>query len=510
VGEKIERILGWVAAAALLLAAVALVITYVPGVRPWFDKVVAAMPHSTPIPTIDDAQEALDRGDSAQASRIATDVVASSSSDANVDNHAGNIALSAGDDTTAERDYLLGEAADDKNPWNYVALGELYARQGRFQLADTQLRAALTIVPGAQFLHYDLGVAELREHLADSALADFEAELKKSPGYLPALEGRAEALGMLGRPLDPKTAHLVALAKLRASPKPSASPSPSPSASPSPSPGPTPSASPSPTPTASPSPSPSPTPVLTIAKIIIPSPSPSPKVKSSPSPRVVRARPEATPIPLPTPSPSPVAPLPRSIADLASEAKGYLFDIASDPGFTHALPFADPTRSIASMQSAIQKGSVDDVLSAGTAAMLTHHFSLAQTAFAAATDKAQTDWRGPYLAGINAQQRGDQAAARTFFTQAASRGAPSAVYVSLAIADVAEGADTEARDSAQHAVQLQPGSANALFTAGVVDLLMADAPSAERDLGAAAAASDAPDRTTYFLTTLRQRVQIPQ
>jgi len=197
VGDRIERILGWVAAVALLLAIAALVITYVPGVQPWFDKIVATIPRATPAPTIDDAQEALDKGDPAQADRIATAVVAADSSDATVDNHAGNIAVRAGDDAAAEHAYQLGEAADDKNPWNYVALGELYARQSKFPLADTQLRAALTTVPDAQFLHYDLGVAELREHLAQSALADFEAELKKSPGYLPALEGRAEALGML-------------------------------------------------------------------------------------------------------------------------------------------------------------------------------------------------------------------------------------------------------------------------------------------------------------------------
>jgi len=198
-------------------------------------------------------------------------------------------------------------------------------------------------------------------------------------------------------------------------------------------------------------------------------------------------------------------PLPRSIASLASEAKGYLCDVASDPGFTRALPFADPTQSVASMQSAIAKGSIDDVLSAGTAAMLTHHFSIAQSAFSAAGERAPSDWRGPYLAGINAQQRGDQASARTYFTQAASRGGPAAVYVSLAVADVAEGSDAEALDSAQHAAQLQPGFAPALFTAGMIDILIADAPGAERDLAAASASSGAPERTAYFLSAIRER-----
>lgn len=497
--NTIERVLGWIAAFALLLASAALVITYVPGVRPWLDGVLASLPHVTPKPTIDDAQAALDQGDQAGANKIAIQVIAASSSDANVDNHAGNIAVSAGDDKTAEHDYQLGEAADDKNPWNFVALGELYAREGKYPQADTQLRAALTIVPNAQFLHYDLGVVELKEQLAQSALSDFDAELKVTPGYAPALEGRAEAFTALGRTLDARAARMIALAKLLPSPSPHPSPSPKPSPSPnaSPSPSATPSAKASPSPHPSSTPSP-----LAIAKVVIPSPKPHPTVHRTPKAAVV------TPQPSPSLSPSPLPRLPLSITDLASEAKGYLFSVASDPGFARALPFADPTQSVASMRALIEVGSIDDVLSAGTAAMLTHHFALAQSAFSLATDKARTDWRGPYLAGVNAQQRGDQAAARTFFTQAASRGGPAAVYVNLAVADVAEGADAEGLDSAQHAEQLEAGFAPALFTAGMIDILMADVPSAERDLAAANAAGGAPDRTSYFLTTLRQREEV--
>ncbi len=219
--------------------------------------------------------------------------------------------------------------------------------------------------------------------------------------------------------------------------------------------------------------------------------------------RAVVARPAATPS-LPSPTPTPGR-LPLSIADLASEAKGYLFSVASDPNFTRALPFADPTQSIAQLKSAILKGSIEDVLSAGTAAMLSHHFALAQSAFTTATDEAPNDWRGPYLAGINAQQRGDQAAARIFFTQAASRGGQAPVYVSLAVADVAEGDDSGGLDAARHAQRIAPDFAPASFTAGMIDILLADVPSAENELAVAANASGAPDRTSYFLTTLRER-----
>jgi hypothetical protein len=222
---------------------------------------------------------------------------------------------------------------------------------------------------------------------------------------------------------------------------------------------------------------------------------------------VLAVRPVVTlpPSPVPTPTPTPIARLPQSIADLAPDAKGYLFDVAGDPGFGGELPFADPTESVAQMQAGISKGTIDQILSSGTAAMLSHHFTIAAAAFSAATARASTDWRGPYLAGINSQQRGDQAGSRAFLTQAASRGGPAAVYVALAVADVAVGDDATAYSDAQHAVQMSPSFEPALFTAGMVDILVANAPQAEHDLAAATAGNGAPARTSYFLQTIRTR-----
>ena len=511
--QTIERILGWVALAALVIFLAALAMVYVPGGQAIHDRIIAAFPHATETPNIDDAQAALDSGDAAGANKLAKGVVEANSSDATVDNHAGNIAVAAGDDATAEHDYQLGEAADARNGWNYVALGQLYARQKKYSEADAQLRAALALVPDTQFLHYDLGVVELSEHLPEAALSDFNAELKHSPTYQPAVDGKIQALEALGRSAEAH-ATLVALNKqLGAKPAGSStarpSPSPSSSASPlsSPSPASSPTAAPSPTPTASPTP-------LPIAQITPPSPSPSPlapTAKPTKKPLPTRVKPIATPTPLPSPSPTPtptsIARLPQSIADLAPDAKGYLFEVAGDPGFGGELPFADPTESVARMEASIRQGTIDQMLSAGTAAMLSHHFTIAATAFSAATARASTDWRGPYLAGLNAQQRGDQAGSRAFFTQAASRGGPAAVYVGLAVADVAVGDDATAYADAQRAVQMAPSYVPGLFTAGMVDILVANVPSAERDLSAAAAGSGAPARTAYFLQTIRSRDQ---
>lgn len=505
--QTIERILGWVALAALIICIAALAMTYLPGGQAIHDRIIAAFPHATETPNIDDAQAALDSGDAAGANKLAQGIVATSSSDATIDNHAGNIAVAAGDDATAKHDYELGEAADARNGWNYVALGQLYARQKKYSEADAQLRAALALVPDTQFLHYDLGVVELNEHLPEAALSDFNAELKRSPTYQPAIDGKIQALESLGRTAEAQ-ATMLALNKRLGSSRLGIQPT----AHPSPSPSPSATASPlaSPSPTEAPSPTPSPTP-LPIAQIAPPSPTPtplaSPSAKPTKKPALVRVKHIVTPPPSPTPTPTPVARLPQSIADLAPDAKGYLFDVAGDPGFGGELPFADPTESVARMQATISKGTIDQLLSAGTAAMLSHHFTIAAAAFSAATARASTDWRGPYLAGINAQQRGDQAGSRPLFAQAASRGGPAAVYVAMAVADVAVGDDSTAYADAQHAVQMAPSFEPALFTAGMIDILVANVPSAERDLSAAAAASDAPARTSYFLQTIRAREQ---
>ncbi len=123
-----------------------------------------------------------------------------------------------------------------------MALGQLYEREGKKEVADEQLRAASAAAPDQAFIHYDLGVVEMQEGLYAAALADFETELKRSPTYRPAMIGRAEALEKMGRKGEAVAlyrkagvnAHKpnAAPPKLKVTPlvQPSPSPSPSPTA----------------------------------------------------------------------------------------------------------------------------------------------------------------------------------------------------------------------------------------------------------------------------------------
>ncbi len=195
----IERILVWIAVVAAVAALIALVLNVLPGIfgsLPWLHGGQIANQGNS---TIDRAEQALSRHDTREALHLAKQAVSEDSTDAVVDNRAGNVALRLGDARAAERYYLAGESADVRYPWNFVALGQLYAREGKKEPADEQLRAASVAAPNQPFIHYDLGVVELDEHLYAAALADFEAELKRSPTYRAAMIGRAEALEKLGR-----------------------------------------------------------------------------------------------------------------------------------------------------------------------------------------------------------------------------------------------------------------------------------------------------------------------
>jgi len=152
---------------------------------------------------LDRAEEALFKGDVDAAKRLSAEAMTRDSTDAQADFRAGNVALRAGDAAAAKADYSLGESADRRNPWNFVALGQLYAREGKLAQADAQLRAASASGPSLQFLHYDLGAVELREGLYAAALADFEAELRSSPSYAPARAGRSIAFARLAGQTKP-------------------------------------------------------------------------------------------------------------------------------------------------------------------------------------------------------------------------------------------------------------------------------------------------------------------
>jgi tetratricopeptide (TPR) repeat protein len=503
--ESIERILLRVVYVVAAIALVAIVIAVIPGGQDRVQGFYSALQSRTEQPDIGSAEQAIKDGDKTQALDIAAKLMAASSSDASVDNRAGNVAVQAGDSAAAERYYRSGESADDRNPWNYVALGELYAREANYPQADTQLRAALTILPSVQFIHYDLGVVELKEHLYDAALQDFKAELKLSPGYGPAVAGERQALAATGN-----TSGLRALTQVAAAPKVSRSPSPRPS--PAASNAPSPSPSPSPTSTPTPAPSPSPT-ALALATIAVPTPpaqTPAPAVHKQPKPAHTAAavKPINTAAPTTKPVPSRT---PRTIADLSTDAKSYLVGVASDLGFTQSVPAADPTVSTSTIQGVISSAqtsssvNIGKLVDAGASALLSGRLSLANSAFVVASAKAPTDWRGPFFAGLTAQARGDDATAIARFNEAVGRGAGAEALVSLAVSQIDAGDDAAALASAKRAAALAPSYEPARFTAGMAALISADVPTAESELQAALGLGSAPARTSYFLSTLRQR-----
>jgi tetratricopeptide (TPR) repeat protein len=200
--------------------------------------------------------------------------------------------------------------------------------------------------------------------------------------------------------------------------------------------------------------------------------------------------------------------MPPPIVDLANDARSYLMSVGSDPGFTQALPTADGDESTDDIQATIDGGDVDAILTAGTAALISNRYALAQSAFAAATTKAPEDYRGPLLAGLTAQTRGDWAAARTFFIQASTLNAPAAVFANLAVADFAAGDEQDALAAARQSTSLNPNFMPGHFIAGMIELVTAQVPIAEQELTATEALPGAPTRTDYFLKALHEREDV--
>ncbi|MBC5806723.1 MAG: choice-of-anchor C family protein [Candidatus Eremiobacter antarcticus] len=94
----------------------------------------------------------------------------------------------------AEAEFQAGETADPHDVSNFAGLADLYANQGKLDLADAQFRAALALSPLAPSLHYSLGLIEMKEKLYAAALADFNAELEIAPNFRPALDARNSAV----------------------------------------------------------------------------------------------------------------------------------------------------------------------------------------------------------------------------------------------------------------------------------------------------------------------------
>ena len=437
----------------------------------------------------DRAERALTKNDSQLALEYVRQSLAGPGTDAPTAYRLGNVAQRAGDDSLAVVAYARGEAADAQYPWNYIALGQLSARLNRLIPADAQLRQAIQLQPSMQFLHYDLAMVELAEHRPGDALRDFNAELGLSHGFTPAVSGRALAQAQLSH-------QSVAVA---GAPSALALPAPSPSPSP----------SSSPTPSTSPSASASPTPTRTPARLAR-----SARAKGVVIPArlrvatVAQAAPAQTepPAPAPTGTPSPTpTPVPTAMpASVTADARSYLLAVSRDLGFTRAIPGGDPTMLTSDLQARLRSAlaertfSIEDLLHVGASALLSGRLAIAERAFDAATGRARTDWRGPYLQALVSRAGGDDVRARTLLNEAASRAQRPEIYTSLAIIDLESGDQASARQNAERAVDIDPNYTPGRFTAGMLALIGSDKEAAARNLAAATNLSGAPARSSYF------------
>jgi tetratricopeptide (TPR) repeat protein len=81
---------------------------------------------------------------------------------------------------------------------NYLALSDLYARRGDLKGAESQLRTVAAFHPSLPLVHYKLAEVQHKRHLDALAVANYDAELRLTPDFRPALEGRDTALRALG------------------------------------------------------------------------------------------------------------------------------------------------------------------------------------------------------------------------------------------------------------------------------------------------------------------------
>lgn len=504
----VERILIWVAGLVTAAAIVAVALNFLPGALGglrWLH--LGQIANESTNTTIDLAEQAMTGGDARNALKLAQRAMAEHPSDASVANRAGNVALRAGNTHAAEKYYLAGESADQRYTWNFVALGQLYEREGKKELADEQLRAASGTSPDQAFIHYDLGVVEMEEGLYAAALADFDAELKRSPTYRPALIGRAEALEKMGRKSEAVALYLKAGLNTRKKSVPPPKLSVTPLVQPSPSP--TPTTTPSPKialASAKPGSRPTPSAARSSPTVGIP----AAQVSATRAPAAVRP-PWATAPPVAA-SATTVATAPtasaKPLSEISADARSYLLDVAQDLDFTRSLPAVDSSQSTATLRSSLIDAlahkpiDIGSVLDVGTAALLSGRLPLASAAFNAASDGAPRDWRGPYFAGLTAQAGGDTQQARALFGASLTRQQRAEVYTSIALVDVQEGNMGAAAFNARWAAAMNTSYEPGRFVAGMIDLIQSDVRGAQSNLSAAQALGGSPSRTAYFLTAL--------
>jgi tetratricopeptide (TPR) repeat protein len=110
---------------------------------------------------------------------------------------AGIAAQNAGKLNVAQRAFLDGENLDPTIAENYLALADLYSRRGDLRAAESQLRTVAAFHPSLPLVHYKLAEVQYKRQLYALAVSNYDAELRISPDFRPALEGRDVALRAL-------------------------------------------------------------------------------------------------------------------------------------------------------------------------------------------------------------------------------------------------------------------------------------------------------------------------
>lgn len=337
---------------------------------------------------------------------------------------AGQAAEKAGRTSEAELKYRTGESVDPTFASNFLALADLFVKKKNFAAADVQLQLLVAFNPNLPRAHYKLAEVQRLEKLEALAVASYDAELKISPNFQPAIKGREIAqIAMHDRAQGPTNAR-------------------------------------------------------------------------TPRPLLTQTTGQVALGPGPTPAPRPG----DALASLSVEAKNYLLGLSEDFNFTGALPTPYPNTDVATLQRTLSaRPTYETILAVGSAALLNGRLDLASTAFRAAIQKGPKDWRGLYLAGLEAQVEDDYPKAQEYFRESERRVSRPETLTSLALVELRGGDTNAAYTDARKALSLDGGYAPGRFVAGMLALVRSDLTTAKADLTTAVSTGSAPPRAAYFL-----------
>ncbi|NNE07850.1 MAG: tetratricopeptide repeat protein [Gemmatimonadetes bacterium] len=94
---------------------------------------------------------------------------------------------------------LYREAARDDDPAALYYFGAYLYRKGGFEEASAVFARAATIAPDMPYLHFAIGILEVRRNAPEAALREFRRESETNPAFLPAWKNAAFVAAQIGR-----------------------------------------------------------------------------------------------------------------------------------------------------------------------------------------------------------------------------------------------------------------------------------------------------------------------